>query len=79
MPSFVLGLKFENGLRIEGSHELAIETAKSLPGVGYVWCLRRGRHWAIVGNYADGSVYNGQVRIVPATAADWEWFRNANN
>lgn len=79
MPSFVLGTEFEKGLQLEGSHGLAIETAKGLPGVGYVWCRSQSHRWVIIGNYVDGRVYNGQVRIVPATAADWEWFRNTNS
>lgn len=75
MPSFVLGTEFEKGLRLEGSHGLAIETARGLPGVGCVWCLSRGQRWVVIGNYVDGRVYNGRVQIVPARASDWSYFQ----
>ena len=53
----------------------AREYARGLPGSGLVWLyLPKSRHWSIVANYRDGSVWNGQSQTVPAAqnpAEDW--------
>lgn len=53
----------------------AREYARNQPGAGLIWlCPPRTRHWAIVANFQDGSVWNGQAQIVPSAqdpADDW--------
>lgn len=55
----------------------AREYARGQEGQGYVWMFNSSKkHWVIVANYADGSVYNGQSQIVPCAhdpEQDWKF------
>jgi hypothetical protein len=51
----------------------AREFARVQDGTGLVWMMRRG-HWAIVANYEDGRVYEGNEQIVPTPLYPaWHW------
>jgi len=57
----------------------AREFARCQPGKGYVWwlvCRGSGKHWAIVANYNDGSVWNGEDPSTPSQVNptdDWRY------
>lgn len=58
------------------THSQAREMARNLSGSGSVW-MCAGKHWTIVANYSNGTVWNGQAQCVPCKPnpkEDWELF-----
>lgn len=73
---FIIGPTADTDKAERMRHAQARELARGQPGNGYVWMLVN-RHWHIVANYSDGSVWNASAKCVPCKpdpCEDWEFF-----